>query len=108
MYAAYDDAGAYIMVLEDLTAAGARYPGHRDPDLGSVVERTVDAFAALHGAFWGAWFSSDGDLAWLRSETYGSAAALIQFAVEQLGDQLPAASRELAEVYVPRAERVPA
>ena len=49
----------------------------------------------------------DGDLAWLRSKTYGSAAALIQFAVEQLGDQLPAASRELAEVYVPRAEQVP-
>jgi hypothetical protein len=108
LYAAYDDAGAYIMVLEDLTAAGVCYPGYRDPNLRPFVERTVDAFAALHGAFWGSpRFSSDGDLAWLRSKTYGSAEALIRFAVDQLGDQLPAASRELAEVYLPRAEQVP-
>ncbi|MGO4445708.1 phosphotransferase family protein [Mycobacterium sp. 2YAF39] len=108
LHAAYDGAGAYIMVLEDLTAAGVNFPDYRDPDLLPFVEHTVDSFAALHGAFWGSpRFSPDGDLAWLRSKTYGSAAALIQYAVEQLGDQLPAASRELAEVYLPRAEQVP-
>ncbi|WP_101951188.1 phosphotransferase family protein [Mycobacterium sp. 3519A] len=111
-YAAHDDAGRYVMVLEDLHAVGARYPGHSDADLASFVEHTIDAFAAMHAAFWDSpRFSPDGDLAWVRgassSQSYGSAAALVRFAVEELGERLPAASHELAEVYVPRAEKVP-
>jgi hypothetical protein len=100
------------MVLED-HAVGARYPEQHDPDLPAFVERTVEAFAAVHGAFWASpRFSPDGDLAWVRgassSHNYGSAAALVNFAVGQLGESLPAASHELANVYVPRAKRVPA
>jgi hypothetical protein len=37
-YAAHDDAGRYVMVLEDLKAAGARYPSSRDPDLPAFLE----------------------------------------------------------------------
>ena len=50
------------------------------------------------------------DLEWVvnRSQSYGSAAALVGFAVEQLGTDLPEASRLLADVYLPRAEQVPA
>ena len=112
LYAAHDDAGCYVMVLEDLHAVGARYPKHDDHDLPAFVERTVEAFAAVHAAFWASpRFSPDGDLAWVRgassSQSYGSAAGLVRFAVEQLGESLPAASHELAKVYVPRAERVP-
>ncbi len=110
-YAAHDDAGRYVMVLEDLLAAGARYPGQGDPDLPAFVERTIDAFAALHAAFWASRrFAPDGDLAWVERRTrgYGSAAPLISFAVEQLGPRLPDASRRLAEVYLPRADGVAA
>src|SRR5262249_42907053 len=32
-YAAHDDEGRYVMVLEDLTPSGATYPGAGDPDL---------------------------------------------------------------------------
>jgi aminoglycoside phosphotransferase (APT) family kinase protein len=111
-YAAYDDARRYIMVLEDLRAAGARYPRHSDPDLPAFVERTVEAFAAMHAAFWGSpRFSPGGDLTWVPgaggSQSYGSAAALVRFAVEQLGERLPRASHRLADIYVPRAKRVP-
>ncbi|MEW6270054.1 MAG: aminoglycoside phosphotransferase family protein, partial [Thermodesulfobacteriota bacterium] len=109
-YAAHAD-GRYVMVLEDLAAAGVRYPGQRAPDLADFVTRTIDAFGALHAAFWASpRFAPDGDLAWVarRSRGYGGAAALVRFAVEQLGARLPAASRRLAEVYLPRAERVPA
>ncbi len=110
-YAANDEAGHYVMVLEDLQAAGARFPGHRDPDLSGFVERTIEAFADMHAAFWESpRFSIDGDLEWVvnRSQSYGSAAALVGFAVEQLGTDLPEASRLLADVYLPRAEQVPA
>jgi len=110
-HAAHEDEGRYVMVLEDLQAAGARYPGASDPHLAGFVEGTIDAFAALHAAFWGSpRFAAAGDLAWLerRSRSYGSAAPLVRFAVERLGERLPPASRELADAYVPRAERVPA
>jgi aminoglycoside phosphotransferase (APT) family kinase protein len=110
-YAAHDDAGRYVMVLEDLTAVGARYPGQGDPDLPRFVERTVDAFAALHASFWASpRFASQGDLAWVeqRSRSYGSAAPLVTFAVEQLGANLPDASRRLTEVYLPRADAIAA
>jgi aminoglycoside phosphotransferase (APT) family kinase protein len=110
-YAAHDDAGRYVMVLEDLQAIGARYPGASDPHLESFVEATIDAFADLHAAYWSSpRFAPHGDLAWVerRSRGYGSAAPLVSFAVEQLGDQLPAASRELAALYVPRADGVAA
>ena len=109
-YAAHDDTGRYVMVLEDLHAAGARYPGQRDPDLPAFVENTIDSFAALHAAFWESRrFAPTGDLAWVadRSADYGSAAELVGFAVEQLGDRLPEKSSELAAVYLPRAERIP-
>ena len=110
-HAAHDGEGRYVMVLEDLLAVGARYPGASDPHLASFVEGTIDAFAALHAVFAGSpRFAAGGDLAWVeeRSRSYGSAAPLVTFAVEQLGDRLPAASRALAEAYVPRAERIPA
>ncbi len=109
-YAAHDDAGRYVMVLEDLHATGARYPRQRDPDLPAFVENTIDSLAALHAAFWESnRFAPTGDLAWVadRSADYGSSADLIGFAVEQLGDRLPEKSRELAAVYLSRAERVP-
>ena len=65
-YAAHDDARRYIMVLEDLTAAGARYPNQHNNDLPEFVEATIDAFAAPHAAFWESpRFAADGDLAWV-------------------------------------------
>jgi aminoglycoside phosphotransferase (APT) family kinase protein len=110
-YAAHDGAGRYVMVLEDLLAVGARYPSQNDPHLLAFVERTIDAFAALHAPFWAsARFAPNADLAWVAERTrgYGSAAPLVSFAREQLGDRLPAASRRLAEIYVPRADAVAA
>lgn len=108
-YAAHDDAGRYVMVLEDLFAVGAGYPSHRDPDLPAFVERVIESLAMLHAAFWASpRFTSDGDLAWVerRSRGYGSAAPLVTFAVDQLGANLPEASHRLAEVYLPRADRI--
>src|SRR5262245_12555239 len=110
-YAAHDDASRYVMVLEDLRAIGARYPEQRDANLPQFVERTIDAFAALHAPFWSSSrFAPHGDLAWVaeRSRGYGSAAPLVSFAVDQLGANLPDASRRLAEVYLPHADAIAA
>jgi hypothetical protein len=49
LYAAHDDGGRYVMMLEDLHVVGARYPGHHDPDLPAFVERTIEALAAMRG-----------------------------------------------------------
>lgn len=109
-YAAHDGE-RYVMVLEDLTAAGARVPRPDDADLLVFVEGMVDRLAALHGSFWASpRFAAGGDLDWVarRSRGYGSAAALITFAREQLGDRLPAPSHCLAERYVPHADAVAA
>ena len=109
-YAAHDDAGRYVMVLEDLVPLGATYPTQRDVDR-SFVERTIDAMAALHARFWSTpRFARDGDLAWVerRSRGYGSAAPLVSFALEQLGAGLPECSRRLGAVCVEQADGVAA
>src|SRR5688572_11493627 len=106
-YAAHDDAGRYVMVLEDLPT-GTSYPSHRDVDR-AFVGRAVDAMATLHARFWATpRFARDRDLAWVerRSRGYGSAAHLVSFAVEQLGGELPEASRRLGAVYLERADGV--
>jgi aminoglycoside phosphotransferase (APT) family kinase protein len=78
--------------------------------LADFVENTIDAFAALHAAFWESdRFAPTGDLVWVtrRSANYGSADQMVAYAVDRLGEDLPQASREFAEVCLPRAERVP-
>ena len=110
-YVEHDESRRYVMVLEDLNAAGIRYPRQRDSDLSEFVDRTIDAFAALHAAFWESErFESTGDLGWVagQSADYGSAGAMVKYAIKQLGDDLPEASRDFTEVYLPRAERIPA
>jgi len=85
-------------------------PGSATPTCPRSSRNTIDSLAALHAAFWESnRFAPTGDLAWVadRSADYGSSADLIGFAVKQLGDRLPEKSRELAAVYLPRAERVP-
>jgi aminoglycoside phosphotransferase (APT) family kinase protein len=109
-YAAHDDAGRYVMVLEDLVSVGATYPTQCEVDR-SFVEGTIDAMAALHARFWATpRFSRDRDLAWVerRSRGYGSAAPLVSFALEQLGADLPEGSRRLGAVCVERADGVAA
>ena len=107
----HDADGRYIMVFEDLSAAGARYPTAQDSDLVVTVDGVIDNFAALHAAFHCSdRFASDGDLAWIeqRSRGYGSAAPMVEYAVSQIGGDMPSVFHEFVALYVPNADRIAA
>ena len=92
-FADTDDADGYVMVLEDLVAAGCRFPNPADDD---IVHRSLDIveqLAALHARFWESpRFDEGGDLAWLAPRGTGGAGGgskFVQMAVDTLGPQLP-------------------
>lgn len=108
-HAACDPAdGSFIMVLEDLAAAGCTFLTPSDPDVLDVATSLVDELAVLHAAYRGM------DLSWLtpaegmrRTPTDGELAAqrthFIRLGLEQFGDEMGPAFRELAELYIERS-----
>jgi hypothetical protein len=112
-HSAYAEAdGSFIMVLEDLTATGCRFPKPGDDDVLEVAESLVDELAVLHAAYWGR------ELPWLgvhaltagggvRAENrMAQGTALVQMALDQFAAELPPAFRELGELYVERYREI--
>ena len=110
LHTAFDEqAGEFIMVLEDLTASSCRFPNPDDADVLAVATSLMDELAALHAAYWGR------DLDWLsrhamssprntdRAKRSANAASIIASAVDQFSDDLPAEFRQMGELYVERA-----
>src|SRR5262249_44434599 len=60
----WDDDGRYVMVLEDLSASGCRFPRPRDEDISVTAGRIVEELASFHAHFWGD-PRLDGELAWV-------------------------------------------
>lgn len=99
---------SFIMVLEDLDAAGCRFATPDDDDVLDVARSLVDELAALHATYWGK------DLPWLGThalspgdspeaqERMAMGAAIVQSALDQFADGLPAAFRRLGELYIAR------
>jgi hypothetical protein len=108
LYADSDDADSFIMVLEDLAAAGCRFPGPDDPDVLKVAESLMDELALLHASYW------EQELPWLGRHAVSSSAtkdqgkraaggaAIVQSAIDQFADDLPPEFRQLGELYVER------
>ncbi len=93
------DGKAYIMLMEDLAAAGCTFPTHESATDIAVVRSTVEQLARLHGGFWNSpRFASD--LAWIeppmRSE-FG--VVMVKQGVEAFGQGQPACFREAARLY---------
>jgi hypothetical protein len=110
-HAAYDESdGSFIMVLEDLLAAGCRFPRPTDDDVLDVATSTVEELASLHAAYW------EKELPWLKSAAPGReersakahrrGAKFIQMALDQFADEMPPAFRQLGELYVDRCDDV--
>jgi hypothetical protein len=108
-HAEFDEADdSFVMVLEDLTASGCRFPRPDDDDVLEVARSLVDELALLHAAYWGQ------DLPWLGRHAVSSGggaqaeqrmaggARIVQSALDQFADDLPPAFRELGELYVAR------
>lgn len=103
-----DEDGSFIMVLEDLVAAGARFLGVEDADVLEVTVSLVDELATLHATYWGQ------DLPWLagyaltagggeeQEARMAGGAAMVQMALDQFSDDLPSAFEELCQLYADR------
>jgi hypothetical protein len=100
--------GSFVMVLEDLTASGCRFPAQGDPDMLHVATSLMDELALLHATYRGR------DLSWLtppdgmrRKPSDGEMAArrtyFIQLALDKFGDEMGPAFRALAEFYIARS-----
>jgi hypothetical protein len=108
-HAACDPAdGSFVMVLEDLTAAGCRFPIPADDDVLDVAASLMDELALLHATY------RSRDLSWLtppdgmrRKPTDGEMAArrtyFIQSGLDQFGADMGPAFRALAELYIARS-----
>jgi hypothetical protein len=106
----WDDDGRYVMVLEDLSASGCRFPRPRDDDIGVTAGRIVEELAALHAHFWGD-PRLDGELEWVTEGmrvSFGGPSKFIGLAVERFGDEMGPAFRGLAELYTARPVEVAA
>jgi len=52
-HSSHDGESAFIMVLEDLDAAGCRFATPEDEDVLAIAESLVEELAELHAAYWG-------------------------------------------------------
>jgi aminoglycoside phosphotransferase (APT) family kinase protein len=101
-FAALDGENRYVMVLEDLRAAGCRFPRPRDPDVAERSGAVVEAMARLHARYWET-PRFGGDLAWVAARGTGERGAggeLVAKAKELLGDRLPAAFARTCDFFV--------
>ena len=106
-FAAHGDAPTdYIMVLEDLAAAGCTFPKSVDEHAREHGGRVIEALASLHAHFWqDARF--EGELAWVPRAMRGALGAkLIEQAREKFRGDLPPIFAELCRLYVDHHERV--
>ncbi|MGE2733378.1 phosphotransferase family protein [Mycolicibacterium vaccae] len=110
-HSAYDRDGSFVMVLEDLAAAGCRFPDVRDDDIAVVAESLMDELALLHATYRGvalSWMATP-DGVRRRPDNAETAARRTQFirsALDQFGTDMGSAFRGLAELYIDRADDV--
>lgn len=106
-HAAYgEDDDSFVMVLEDLDAAGCRFARPDDPDVLDVARSLVQELAKLHAAYWGQ------ELPWLGThalspgdspeaqQRMAMGAMIVQSALDQFADELPPEFRLLGERYI--------
>ncbi|HZR13268.1 MAG TPA: phosphotransferase [Acidimicrobiia bacterium] len=100
------DGRDYVMVLEDLVAAGCAFPSPDDRDIAARARDIVEQLAALHTRYWeSARFDEGGDLEWLagRAMRGGEGGGrFIERAVDVLGDRIDESFHRIARIYVAR------
>ena len=103
-YAAIADQsnGDFVLVLEDLVAAGCRFGSAAEQCTRETAEAVIDGFGRLHARFWDH-RDLDGALAWMPSPTRHRRLG-IELAVSRLG--IAAALRRPDDVVPPEARAV--
>ena len=104
--AAGDEPTEYVMVLEDLDAAGCTFTTAWSRTPTSTAASSIEALARLHARFWDD-PRFDDELSWVQPAMRGAfGAQLVDSAREQFGADLPPVFTELCQLYVraPRAD----
>lgn len=101
-----DEPTDYVMVLEDLAAAGCTFPRDVADHAREHGHQVVEALARLHAHFWQD-RRFEGELAWLPPAMRGALGAkLIDQAREKFAGALPPVFSELCRLYVDHHERI--
>jgi len=110
VFYAETDGDRYVMVLEDLVASGCRFPTPDDPDIDARALDIVTELATLHATYWESpRFADGGDLSWLARRGTGGGdggAPFVRMAVDTLGDRLPPAFRQIADLYLAHGDAI--
>ena len=105
------DGDRYIMVLEDLTASGARFPRPDDPALDHLIGALVDELARLHAPTWGSPTLLEGPLAFVGAGArlaFGAGGGFIGKAVERFAPDMPPMFARRGALYGERAPEIAA
>ena len=108
LWSGWNEAGdAYIMLIEDLAEAGCSFPSSRG-DSRQHPERMIDTLGHLHGHYWeDPRLGSGKELAWIKPPMrHEMGPMLVASALEQFGDRMPGAFRDLADLYVHHTEAI--
>jgi aminoglycoside phosphotransferase (APT) family kinase protein len=103
-HADFDDDGRYVMVLEDLAAAGCSFPKPGDRRVGRWAEQITQQLARLHARFHESPRFA-GDLAWVAEPgRIGGevGASLVKLALDRLGERFAPEFRRAARLYIER------
>ncbi|HKJ23580.1 MAG TPA: aminoglycoside phosphotransferase family protein [Myxococcota bacterium] len=96
-----EDRRAYLMLGEDLEAAGCTFPSFESGADLAVVRGAVEGLARLHAAFWESpRFEAGGDLDWIEPPMHHEMGPrLVAAGVEAFGAEQPEAFHEMAPIY---------
>jgi hypothetical protein len=96
----------YVMVLEDLAAAGASFSNRLETGAEAHGGQLVESLARLHAHFWED-PRFDGELDWVRPPMRGRRGAeFVALAKEKLADDFPPVFAELCDLYVEQHEAI--
>ncbi len=96
----------YVMVLEDLQAAGCSFTTREESGAAERGGQVVEALARLHARFWEDPRFSD-QLAWVTPAMRGKRGAqFIESALEQFGDHFPPVFTELCRLYIDHDDEI--
>jgi aminoglycoside phosphotransferase (APT) family kinase protein len=114
-HSSFDEEEAeFVMVLEDLAAAGCHFPDPDDPGALDIATSLVEELALLHAAYWAQ------EMPWLgahvlstrsskeRRRSIGGATAIVQSALDQFAADMPPAFRSMGELYAVRSREITA
>ena len=106
-HAATDDTGAeYIMLLEHLEDSGCTFRNASSRYSLDYIRQVLAAFARLHAAYWMS-PRFDTDLDWVQPPLqHEIAISLVAQALEEHSDAMPAAFRDMGDLYLAEADAI--